>query len=119
MKDIVIYEEDELMRELLAEWLGDEGYRVRAPLPHEARRDDADLVVASVYMPKRAGAQAVREIRAAHPSAALIAISGQFRAGLSTDGAAARALGVQQVIAKPLRREELLEAVRAMIGAPS
>ncbi|MET0230363.1 MAG: response regulator [Rhodanobacteraceae bacterium] len=118
MKDIVIYEDDELMRGLIAEWLGEEGYRVRTPAPHETRRDDAALVVVSVYMPKRAGAQAVREIRAAHPSAPVIAISGQFRAGLAAEGAAARALGVQQVIAKPLRREELLEAVRAMIGAP-
>ncbi len=89
-----------------------------APAPREASRDDADLVIAALYKPKRAGAEAVREIRAAHPKAAVIAISGQFRAGLSADGAAARALGVQKVIAKPLRRDDLLEAVRAMIGAP-
>ena len=119
MQDIVIYEDDDLMRALLEEWLRKEGYRVHAPALRDARRDDADLVIASVYMPKRAGAEAVREIRAAHPHAAVIAISGQFRAGLSADGAAARALGVQQVLAKPLRREELLEAVRAMIGTPS
>jgi DNA-binding response OmpR family regulator len=119
MSDIVIYEDDELMRTLLEEWLREEGYRVCMPAPRETRRDDADLVIASVYMPKRGGAQAVREIRAAHPHVPLIAISGQFRAGLSADGAAACALGVEKVIAKPLRRDDLLEAVRAMIGPPS
>jgi hypothetical protein len=42
-----------------------------------------------------------------------------FRAGLSAAGATAQALGVQRVIAKPLSRAELLEAVRAMISAPN
>ena len=50
-------------------------------------------------MPKQAGAQ-LREVQAAHPGAPLIAISGQFRAGLSTAGATAQTLGVQRVIAK-------------------
>jgi hypothetical protein len=49
----------------------------------------------------------------------LIAISGQFRSGLSDAGATARTLGVQQVIAKPLMRRDLLEAVRGMIGTPA
>jgi CheY-like chemotaxis protein len=87
-----------------------------------ARRDGqsegaADLVIASVYMPKQGGAQAVRDIRAAHPGTPIIAISGQFRSGVPHDGAAAQALGVQQVIAKPLVRSDFLESVRAMIGA--
>jgi hypothetical protein len=49
----------------------------------------------------------------------LIAISGQFRSGLSDAGATARTLGVQQVIAKPLLRRDLLKAVRGMIGTPA
>jgi hypothetical protein len=44
----------------------------------------------------------------------MIAISAQFRPGLAAAGAAARSLGVQQVIAKPLVQEELLDAVRAV-----
>ncbi len=57
-------------------------------------------------MPKHAGAQLVRETQAAHPGTPLIAISGQFRSGLSTNGATAQSLGVQQVIAKPLTRAD-------------
>jgi DNA-binding NarL/FixJ family response regulator len=119
MPNVVIYEDDVLMRALLEEWLCEAGYDVSARASRDVRRDDADVVVASVYMPKRAGVEALREIRAAHPNAALIAVSGQFRAGLSVDGAAVRVPGVEHVIAKPLRRDDLLEAVRAMIGAPS
>jgi DNA-binding response OmpR family regulator len=76
-------------------------------------------VIVSVYMPKHSGPQLVREIQAAHPGTPLIAISGQFRAGLSTVGATAQTLGVQQVIAKPFTCTDLLAAVRAIIGAPS
>jgi DNA-binding response OmpR family regulator len=119
MSDIVIYEENDLMRALLDEWLSDSGYRVRAATPGGVQgAGAADLVIVSVYMPKHAGLQLVREIQAAHPGTPLIAISGQFRAGLSAVGPTAQTLGVQQVIAKPLTCAALLAAVRAIIGAP-
>ena len=108
------------MRALLREWLSDAGYRVRAA-PSGRMRDlgRAALVIVSVYMPKHSGPQLVREIQAAHPGTPLIAISGQFRAGLSAVGTTAQSLGVQQVIAKPFTCSDLLAAVRAIIGAPS
>ena len=119
MSDILIYEENDLMRALLQEWLSDAGYRVRAASP--GRMGDlggASLVIVSVYMPKHSGPQLIREIQAAHPATPVIAISGQFRAGLSTVGATAQTLGVQQVIAKPFTCTDLLAAVRAIIGSP-
>src|SRR4029077_2959216 len=120
MSGIVIYEENDLMRALLKEWLSEAGYRVHEAGPRGAQRaGKEDLVIASVYMPKQAGARLVREVQAAHPGTPLIAISGQFRSGLSAAGTTAQMLGVQQVLAKPLARGELLEAVRAIIGVPS
>jgi DNA-binding response OmpR family regulator len=117
--DIVVYEEDYLTRALLQEWLSQTGYRVHIGRTHDADLDrPADLVILNVYMPKQAGAQWVRDIQAAHPDTPIIAISGQFRSGLCAGGATAQTLGVRQVIAKPLIRADLLEAVRGMIGAP-
>ena len=115
MSGILLYEDDDLMSALLQEWLRTAGYRVR---DDASRPGTADLVIVSVYMPKHGGAQRVRDIHAAHPGTPLIAISGQFRSGLPADGPAARILGVQQVIAKPLTRGDLLDAVRAVIGPP-
>jgi DNA-binding response OmpR family regulator len=113
---IVIYEEDDLMRALLKEWLSQAGYRVLKASPRGVKGDDtADLVIVSVYMPKQ-GCLQLREIRAAHPRTPLIAISGQFRSGLPAAGMAARMLGVQRVLAKPLDRCDLLEAVRTTVG---
>ena len=119
MSTIVIYEEDDLMRALLKEWLSEAGYGIHETAEREAENTGlVDLVIVSLYMPKHAGAPLVRKLQAAHPGAKMIALSGQFRAGLSAAGATAEALGVQQVMAKPLWREDLLDAVRAMIGPP-
>jgi DNA-binding response OmpR family regulator len=124
MSKIVIYEENDLMRALLEEWLSEAGYGVHAAASHgqhsghPADGQPVDLVIVSLYMPKQGGVQLVREIQAMHPGAPLIAISGQFLPGLSASGAIAHALGVQQVIAKPLTRSDLLAAVRAIMGMP-
>jgi DNA-binding response OmpR family regulator len=115
-REIVIYEEDALTRALLQDWLGEAGYRLRfGDHCHAGGGAPCDLVIASVYMPKRAGADGVRCILAAHPGTPVIAISGQFRQGLAAAGTTARMLGVQHVVAKPLNRHELLSAVRGII----
>ena len=117
MRNILLYEEDFLMRDLLQEWLSEAGYYVRSVTLRDLHAEgDADLVIASIYMPKHAGVEFVRNLRAAHPGTPIIAISGQFRSGLCQAGATAQALGVQQVIAKPLIRSDLVRSVRAMIG---
>jgi len=116
MNHIVLHEENDLMRALLKEWLSEAGYRVSAPAPRETPPDGAaDLVIVSVSRPRQAGAEVVREIRATHPGAPVIALSSQFRSGLSDNGATARALGVEQVIAKPLSRANLLDSIRAIL----
>jgi DNA-binding response OmpR family regulator len=117
MKEIVIYEEDYLTRTLLREWLSEAGFGVYlGRLRDENYKRTADLVIVSVYMPKHAGALCIRDIKKAHPGTPLIAISGQFRSGLSAGGATAQSLGVQRVIAKPLIHRDLFEAVQEIIG---
>jgi DNA-binding response OmpR family regulator len=108
---------------LLQEWLRSAGYFVQVAAPLAPHRTEAggkpDLAIVSICMPKHAGAHLLQEVRAAHPRTPLIALSGQFRGGLSSVGGTARSLGVAQVIAKPLTRDALLGAVHAMIGPPN
>jgi CheY-like chemotaxis protein len=114
---IVIIEEDKLMRELLVEWLSAEGYSVRAAAPGAAQvPNTADLVIVDVYMPRHEGANRLGAVKTAYPETPLIAISGQFRSGLVGSCAAAAALGVRQVIAKPFTRRDLLAAVYSVVG---
>jgi DNA-binding response OmpR family regulator len=113
MSSIVIYERDDLMYSLLREWLSAAGYTVSessAPV---------ELVVASFSTSKYENEMLIRGARRIHPQAAIIALSSQARSGLSSDGAAATALGVERVMAKPLTRGELLAAVESIIGPPN
>jgi DNA-binding response OmpR family regulator len=115
-RNIVIYEEDRLTRGLLQEWLEQAGYRVRIGNRCDPHGDgQCDLVILSVYLPKQAGAQCTREIQSAHAGTPVIAISGHFRPGLPAAGSTAQMLRVQQVVAKPLARQELLESVRGIL----
>jgi DNA-binding response OmpR family regulator len=117
MSSIVIYEADDLMRGLLHEWLAGAGYRVSVLAPRDPAPDlAADLVIVNIELPKDTGSRVADKIRLAYPGKPIIAISAHFRANLSTAGATARTLGVAQVIAKPLTRDALLAAVRAIIG---
>jgi CheY-like chemotaxis protein len=116
---ISIYVENDLMRDLLEEWLSQAGYRVRAMSPDRVPEvAGTALVIVSISSPKRAGAPFLRALRTAYPGTPFIALSAQFRSDLSTGGSIAQSLGVQQVMAKPLSRVALIDAVRAMIGAP-
>jgi CheY-like chemotaxis protein len=118
MPGILIIEDDELMRALLEEWLSEAGYPIRASGLRDVPGGDApELVIVGVCMPRDAGTALIRAVRDAYPDAAIVAISGQFRPGLAGSCAAARTLGVQQVVAKPFTRAALLDAVRAALGS--
>ena len=119
MSDIVIIEEDAQMRSLLTEWLTAEGYRVNDVASNDARAHArADLVIVDVYMPRHLGIERLRSARDAYPGVPIIAISGQFRPGVGCAGPAAQSLGVDRVIAKPCKREALVDAVRSVIRQP-
>src|SRR5690348_11242108 len=119
MADIVIIEEDALMRSLLIEWLTADGYRVSEAVDDEVESHaHTDLVIVDVCMPRNADNIRLRLARAAYPGVPTIAISAQFCTGVRRTGGTARALGVDRVLAKPFAREELLHAVRSVIGPP-
>src|ERR1700751_451318 len=116
MGAIAIYEPNDVMRGLLREWLTGAGYGVQGspapglPVP--------DLAIVSVESPKCESEVMVRGVQREHPGTPIIALSSRARSGLSSNGPAAQALGVARLMAKPLRRHELLMAVDEAIGPP-
>jgi CheY-like chemotaxis protein len=118
MSSIVIIEDDDLMRDLLKEWLTGAGYSVRESTSLSRPVGDADLVIVDLYMPRQTGSEIVHAVQQAHPHTPVIAISAQFRPGLGGSLQAARTLGARRLIAKPFTREDLLDAVRSVIGSP-
>jgi two-component system chemotaxis response regulator CheY len=115
MSGIVIIEDDALMNALLKDCLTEAGYRVSSGAHLDTAAASPDLLIINVYMPRATGAEMLREARAAHPDTPVIAISGQF---CSAAVGCAEALGVRKVVPKPFSRDELLDAVRAVIGPP-
>lgn len=115
MSKIMVIEEDGAMRVLISEWLASEGHDVRALPRHGSASDNTvDLVILDLPNPRSRGnetARAVQAVREAYPRAAVIGISTQLGRSLGVDSGAARALGVNRLLAKPGTREELVGAV--------
>jgi len=120
--DIVVIEDDTIMREALAEWLGGAGYRVRtvadgaAGLAAVAVSVPA-LVITDMHMPGMNGSTVIAELKQRHPDISIIAISGLFSSGYGIDADATVALGAARALAKPFKRAELLSAVREVLGS--
>jgi DNA-binding response OmpR family regulator len=113
---VAIYERDELMFGLLREWLSGAGYRVEDFASAADPTDAVALVIVSIALPKQASDALLRHVQAIHPQSPIIVLTSSARSGLSSAGAAARALGVERVMAKPLTRAELLAAVHDIAG---
>ena len=120
--DILVIEDDAIMREALAEWLEAAGYAVRKAADGSARLAAVRLaapalVVTDIHMPCTNGATVIAEVKQRHPEIPIIAISGLFNSGHAMDADAAIALGAARALAKPFKRGELLQAVSDLLGS--
>jgi CheY-like chemotaxis protein len=122
--EILVIEDDPIMREALADWLQAAGYAVRtvadgtAGLAAVARAPPA-AVVTDIHIPGTNGATVISELKRRHPQVVIIAISGLFNSGHGLDAQAAIALGAARALAKPFKRAELLRAVTELLGRPA
>jgi len=124
MRDVLVIEDDELMRTLVREWLTQAGYRVREASNGEAAiqelaEEQVALVITDMQMPRRDGAQTLHWLRQERAATPVIAMSGCFGTGRRYSREGALAMGARRVLAKPFTQAELLEAVHALIGAAS
>ena len=119
--DILVVDDDAIMRDLMADWLEGAGYAVRKVADC---RDAAGacpegppaLVVSDMWMPGPCGVEAIRTLRQRHPELRLIAVSGHFGSGQGCSAQEALAAGASRALAKPVKRAELLKAVAELIG---
>ena len=118
--DILIIEDDAIVREAMVDWLEAAGYRVRAAADGCAglaavQRISPTLVVTDIHMPGKSGAVVITELKQAYPDIPVIAISGLFNSGHGMDADAAIALGAVRALAKPFKRRDLLRAVSELL----
>jgi CheY-like chemotaxis protein len=121
--DILVIEDDPIMREALTDWLQAAGYGVRTAADGSAGLAAVKfavpaLVVTDIHMPGTNGDAIISELKRHYPEVAVIAISGLFNSGHGLDADAALALGAARALAKPFKRADLLRAMAELLGPP-
>ena len=121
-REILVIDDDPLMRDLITDWLEGAGYRVLKATDCGAACTALErapaLVVSDMWMPGPCGAEAIRWMRQKHPGLQLIAVSGHFGSGQGCTPEDAVGAGAARALAKPVKRAELLSAVAELIGSP-
>ena len=115
MADILVIEDNEAVRTLIAQFLAKAGHEVRQASNGsdgiaKFRARPPALVVTDIFMPVKEGIETIRELRQSAPELPIIAVSGDVQSeGLFLK--AAIALGATTALAKPFTRNEFLAAV--------
>jgi CheY-like chemotaxis protein len=121
-QEILVIDDDRLMRDLITDWLEGAGYRVFKATDCAAACTALErapaLVVSDMWMPGPCGAAAIAFLKDKCPETRLIAVSGHFGSGQGTTPQDALNAGAARALAKPVKRAELLSAVAELIGSP-
>jgi CheY-like chemotaxis protein len=83
----------------------------------QLRSEPVDLVLTDIYMPGEDGFATIRRLRREWPHIKIITMSGGNQAGPADLNAGAAAMGAARTLSKPFDADELLEAVRSVLGA--
>ena len=105
---------------LLGEWLAEHGIATvaaSADSPH--RLVPAALAVVDVAFPRQDGARRLQALARSLPAMPVLALSPTFFAGVAASGSVAQRLGVAEVLPTPVRRDDLIAAVRRLVPAAS
>jgi CheY-like chemotaxis protein len=120
--DILVIDDDAIMRDLITDWLEAAGYKVYKATDCGSACTALDrapaLVVSDMWMPGACGAAAIAWLKNKCPGLQVIAVSGHFGSGQGCSEEAAVEAGAARALAKPVKRAELLGAVAELIGPP-
>jgi CheY-like chemotaxis protein len=120
--EILVIDDDAIMRDLMADWLEAAGYVVHKAADcssaEAALHQAPALVVSDMWMPGPCGAAAIAFLKKSCPQTKLIAVSGHFGSGQGCSAESAREAGAARTLPKPVKRAALLGAVAELIGPP-
>jgi two-component system cell cycle response regulator CpdR len=120
MTDVLIIEDDEVMREMLMDMMESEGLSsIGAENGNIAiellAKTKFDLVITDLIMPEREGLETIFYLKQHHPSIPIIAISGGARLEPKSYLSVAKTFGVNYTFEKPIDRESFLIAVKTCL----
>jgi DNA-binding response OmpR family regulator len=119
---ILIIDDEELLRETIAQVLDDAGFDTRAASDGEEgiaefRKSPSDLVITDILMPTKEGIETIRELRRLSSGVKIIAMSGGGNLLKTSYLDVARQLGANVVLRKPFEMRALLDAVNNCLEA--
>lgn len=117
---VLVIEDDPQMRRVLKQIIEDKGHDVVVASNGKEgikryRANPFDLVVTDIIMPEKEGLETIIELKRDFPDVKIIAISGGGKIDAETYLNMAKDFGVAYTFAKPVEREELLNAVRDLL----
>jgi CheY-like chemotaxis protein len=120
---VLVADDVEEIQDLVGHWLEEAGHAVACvSTGHEAtgllRRQHFDLVITDILMPDGDGLELILDLKQAHASIRILAISGGGRHMQAGDCLKmAKNLGADALLFKPFTREQLLAAVNLAFPA--
>ncbi len=124
MPRILLVDDDDSFRKMLRLSLVRLGHEVvEARDGKEAvrlvREGPPDVMVTDLVMPEKEGLETIDEVRRQYPGLEIIAMSGGGRVNASDYLKIARAMGADQVLAKPFSIDEIAASLSSVLGKPA
>lgn len=125
MADILVVDDEKLLRVYISEILQHCGHSVRqcengADAIDSVNTKKPDIIITDIFMPQKNGLEVIMEIRGKYPEIKIIAMSGDT---ISRKGGHLECLGLAQELAsciimeKPFSKEQLTDAVDKLLGS--
>ncbi len=116
MKTILVVDDKASVRQLLQEYLTEQGFRVTTAADgqeaiYEARRAQPDLILLDIMMPRMDGYEFLRQYRKERHTPVIIITAKEEE----TDAVLGLELGADDYVIKPFRMRELVSRVRAVL----
>jgi two-component system chemotaxis response regulator CheY len=117
MPDVLVIDDDDMIREMLLETLEKEGFSARGAENGEVALKELkcnryDVVITDILMPEKEGLETIRFLKNEMPEVPIIAISGGGLGSADFYCEIAQGLGARYSFTKPFRSDEILTAVR-------
>jgi YesN/AraC family two-component response regulator len=121
MARILVVDDEDIVRFTLRQMLERSGHEVfeaaNGRLALKAFEEfPVDLVITDVIMPEKEGIETIVQLRQRKPDLKIIAVSGGGRTKTMNYLETAERFGAHCALAKPLRRQDVLDAVDSALG---
>lgn len=122
MNNILLVDDDEMVRYSLKRYLSKEGYNVTeaengVSALKQIEEAQFDLIITDIIMPEMEGLELITALRESYPLMPIIAMSGGGRMNKAEYLSIANMMGVMATLSKPFAPEELVGAVRKLLSS--